>query len=79
MSLYHAESDNDSLYKAQRKTYLNHHPWCRICGEWVPRDERSIDHIIPMWRYEGKYWYKQNHQMLCRVCHNIKTKIEGKP
>ena len=79
MSGYHDESDNDPLFKAERKTYLNRTYRCRICSEWVPRDERSIDHIIPMWRYDGKYWYKSNWQMLCPVCHNRKTKIEGKP
>ena len=79
MSLYHRESDNDSLFKAQRKTYLNYFSHCRICSEWVIRDERSIDHIIPMWRYDGDYWEQNNWQMLCKVCHNIKTKFEGKP
>lgn len=79
MSLYHQESDNDPLFKAQRKTYLNRFAFCRICDEYVPRMERSIDHIIPMWRYEGKYWEDKNWQMLCPVCHTIKTKLEGQP
>lgn len=79
MSNYHRESDDDPLYKAQRRTYLNHYAWCRICSEWVPREERSIDHVIPMWRYDGVYWERKNWQSLCRVCHNIKTKIEGSP
>lgn len=79
MSSYHRESDSDSLYKAQRKTYLDRFRYCRICDDWVPRNERSIDHIIPMWRYSGDYWDRNNFQMLCPVCHNIKTKIEGQP
>lgn len=77
MSSYHQESDNDPLYKAQRKTYLDHFAYCRICGDFVIRVERSIDHIIPMWRYEGKYWDKWNHQMLCPDCNKSKTKLEG--
>jgi 5-methylcytosine-specific restriction endonuclease McrA len=77
MSLYHKESDNDPLFKAQRKSYLDRFTNCRICGELVYRGERSIDHIIPMWRYEGKYWYKDNWQMLCFTCHRQKTKLEG--
>lgn len=79
MSNYHRESDNDPLFKAQRKTYLDHYGWCRICGEWVPRDLRAIDHIIPMWRYEGEYWHKENWQMLCPSCNRKKTAIEGRP
>ena len=77
MSNYHRESDSDTLFKAQRKTYLNHFSHCRICQEWVPRDERSIDHIIPMWRYEGNYWEQLNFQMLCLTCHKKKTRLEG--
>ena len=79
MSSYHEESDSDFLFKQQRKTYLNKFRYCRICDEWVPRKERSIDHIIPMWRYDGEYWWQQNFQMLCEVCHTAKTKIEGQP
>lgn len=77
MSLYHEESDNDPLFKAQRKTYLNRFKFCRICDDWVLRDQRSIDHIIPMWRYSGNYWEKINWQMLCLRCHKKKTRIEG--
>ena len=79
MSLYHKESDNDPLYKAQRKVYLDRFAYCRICGDFVPRDKRSIDHIIAMCWYEGKYWYRENWQMLCENCHKIKTIIEGQP
>ena len=79
MSSYHNESDNDPLFKSQRKTYLDRMRHCRICMEWVPREERSIDHIIPMWRYEGEYWYKENWQMLCPKHHKAKTHLEGQP
>lgn len=79
MSSYHDESDNDTLFKAERKTYLSRFKFCRICGDWVPRIRRSIDHIIPMWRYDGPYWDRTNWQMLCPVCHTVKTKIEGQP
>ena len=79
MSSYHREADDDPLFKAQRITYLNRFRYCRICDDYVLRNERSIDHIIPMWRYAGKYWFKENWQMLCPVCHNAKTKIEGTP
>jgi 5-methylcytosine-specific restriction endonuclease McrA len=79
MSLYHVESDNDPLFKAQRKTYLNRFKFCRICDQWVLRSKRSIDHIIPMWRYEGQYWEQINWQMLCPVCHTKKTRIERQP
>jgi 5-methylcytosine-specific restriction endonuclease McrA len=79
MSLYHVESDNDPLFKAQRKTYLSKFKFCRICDNFVPRMKRSIDHIIPMWRYEGQYWEQKNWQMLCPVCHSKKTRIEGQP
>jgi len=79
MSSYHRESDNDPLFKAQRITYLNYFRYCRICDDWVPRNERSIDHIIPMWRYEGEYWDRHNWQMLCLGCHRQKTALEGSP
>ena len=79
MSLYHKEADDDPLFKAQRKTYLNHFRYCRICDDWVPRKKRSIDHIIPMWRYLGKYWDRRNWQMLDERCHKLKTRIEGTP
>jgi 5-methylcytosine-specific restriction endonuclease McrA len=79
VSLYHKESDDDPLFKAQRKTYLNRFSYCRICGDYVLREERSIDHIIPMWRYNGDYWDKENWQMICPTCHAKKTKLEGSP
>lgn len=79
MSIYHEESDNDPTFKAQRKTYLDRFRFCRICDDWVPRDERSIDHITPMWRYDGEYWDRRNWQMLCPLCHSVKTKLEGQP
>ncbi len=79
MSSYHNEADNDWLFKAQRKTYLDKYRYCRICDDFVLREERSIDHIIPMWRYDGEYWDKRNWQMLCKPCHTKKTKIEGRP
>lgn len=79
MSLYHKESDDDPLFKAQRKTYLGRFKFCRICGDWVPRLRRSIDHIIPMWRFPGPYWDNKNWQMLCPRCHTMKTKLEGQP
>ena len=79
MSSYHVESDNDPLFKAQRKTYLNKFRYCRICDEPVLREERSIDHIIPMWRYNGDYWDRSNFQMICPDCHKQKTRIEGTP
>lgn len=79
MSSYHKEADSDELFKAQRKTYLNLFKFCRICGQWIPRIKRSIDHIIPMWRYEGNYWDRWNWQMICIDCHKIKTRIEGQP
>ena len=79
MSLYHQESDNDPLFKAQRKTYLDRFGICRICGKFVPRNERSIDHIIAMCWYEGNYWDRWNWQMICPACDKIKTKLEGQP
>jgi 5-methylcytosine-specific restriction endonuclease McrA len=79
MSSYHEKSDNDLLFKSQRKTYLNRFSYCRICDDYVLREERSIDHIIPMWRYDGQYWQQKNWQMLCPLCHTRKTKIEGQP
>jgi len=78
MSSYRVEADSDPLFKAQRKTYLDRHRYCRLHpDEYVLRNERSLDHIIPMWRYNGDYWDKSNWQMLSKVCHNAKTKIEG--
>lgn len=79
MSNYHRESDNDPLFKADRKVYLDRFLHCRICDDYVLRQERSIDHIIPMWRYDGPYWERSNWQMICPVCNKIKTKIEGRP
>lgn len=79
MSSYHDQSDNDPLFKAERKTYLDHFRYCRICDDYVLREERSIDHIIPMWRYDGEYWDRSNWQMLDPKCHSLKTKLEGKP
>lgn len=79
MSNYHKESDNDPLFKINRKIYLDRFRYCRICDDWVPREERSIDHITPMWRYIGVYWDRRNWQMLCLTCARKKTKIEGSP
>lgn len=79
MSSYHELADNDPIYRQERKHYLNRMSRCRICGKHVERNKRSIDHIIPMWRYIGNYWDRFNWQMLCETCHRIKTRLEGNP
>ena len=79
MSSYHRERDKDPLFRAERKIYLDRSKHCRICGDYVRREKRSIDHIIPMWRYEGPYWNRRNWQMLDLACHAKKTKLEGQP
>lgn len=79
MSLYRKNSNNDPIYRANHKTFLDKFSHCRICGEWVIRSERSLDHIIPMWRFDGDYWERHNQQMICISCHSKKTAIEGAP
>lgn len=79
MSSSTRERNDDPFFRAQRKTYLDRFRYCRICDEYIMREDRSIDHIIPMWRYIGEYWDKVNWQMLCLDCHHKKTKLEGSP
>lgn len=46
---------------------------CAICGEFVPYDEFTVDHIIPL--AKGGDNKLTNLQCACRVCNSIKQDI----
>lgn len=55
-----------------RRWFLTKNPLCVTCG----RAATVVDHIIPHKGNEDLFWYINNHQALCKRCHDIKTTTE---
>ena len=53
-----------------RKWFLQRHPICMICGRAAAN---VVDHIIPHKGDDTLFWDTNNHQALCKRCHDIKT------
>ena len=58
-------------WRGYRAQYLRQHPVCVMCRETGRINSASVvDHIIP---HKGDYqlfWDKENHQSLCKPCHD---------
>lgn len=67
-------------WKAYSEAYRKKHPHCRPCqaqGRLISSD--LVDHIEPVTGpTDPRFWAKDNHQPICRSCHAIKTKQEGR-
>ena len=74
--------NNQNLIKRQRlstKTrlslFLNHQGTCQSCQSKIHPGQRwELDHIIPL--ALGGEDKTENLQLLCRICHAYKTKIQ---
>ena len=54
----------------------NHGRWCRRCGKSFALD---VDHIISRSQRPDLVMVASNIQLLCRLCHQAKTLVEGRP
>ena len=71
-----AERGYDAKWKKYREWYLRNHPLCRICEvEGKTIIATVIDHIVSI-RRKGSFWDPNNHQALCKPCHDRKTVTE---
>ena len=75
--LHHPGTDTGSFYrtaawKAKRKSYLEDHPFCVMCG----RPASIVDHVVPI-RQGGEPLDDDNLQSLCWSCHSRKSIKDG--
>lgn len=79
MSSYSELMGNDAFYMELKKNFKRKYSMCRICRRYTPYKLRTLDHVIPMWQYNGSPYDESNWQMLCTTCHKLKTILEGQP
>jgi 5-methylcytosine-specific restriction endonuclease McrA len=60
------ERGYDSRWSKARRTFLDKHPNCAICG----KPASVVDHIEPHKGDKAKFWNSQNWQSLCSHHHN---------
>lgn len=76
-------SSSDRLYTYQweqyRLRFLQLHPLCCYCEKVGKVTEaRVVDHIIPHQGNKDLFWDTNNHQPLCKLCHDsTKAKEEA--
>lgn len=66
-----------SRWRVYRALYLKQNPLCVECMKeykYVPAT--VVDHIIPHKGDKKLFWDKNNHQTLCKHCHDVKTARE---
>ena len=62
-------------WRKYRRWYLNRNPLCSVVG--CNNAATVVDHIISV-NEGGSFWDKENHQPMCKSCHDKKTaKIDG--
>lgn len=74
------ERGYDREWREYSEAYRRVHPWCRTC-EAEGRHTRTdlVDHVTPVsGRNDPGFWDANNHQPLCRGCHAVKTRSEGR-
>lgn len=72
-----AQRGYDARWQKYRKWFLNHNPLCIECrkeGRLTPAT--VVDHIIPHKGDMELFWDTNNHQSLCKRCHDRKTAKE---
>ena len=62
-------------WQAYRLTYLAAHPLCVRCEPAVVVST-VVDHIVPHRGDRALFWDPDNHQSLCKPCHDRKTAVE---
>ena len=63
----------DSRWRKYRVWFLSLHPICNICKTELAT---VVDHIVPHKGDMVLFWDKDNHQALCKRCHDSKTARE---
>lgn len=62
----------DNRWRKYRLWFLEYHPLCSLCGD----PATVVDHIIPHKGDKKLFWDANNHQALCKACHDAKTARE---
>lgn len=71
------ERGYDYRWQRYRTMYLSEHPLCAACLKADKVVEATVvDHIIPHRGDMKLFWDPNNHQPLCKPCHDIKTAKE---
>ena len=67
----------DYRWQQYTKQYRKRHPLCRLCAE-ADRITATqvVDHIVPHKGDKRLFWDPNNHQPLCKACHDRKTAVE---
>lgn len=64
---------NNAQWRKYRALYLNEHPFCISCG----RRSYVVDHIKDHKGDVNLFWDEENHQPMCKRCHDAKTAREN--
>lgn len=71
------ERGYDHRWRQYRKSFLRRHPLCLRCkDEGIITAAVIVDHIRPHKQDNTLFWAKDNHQPLCKPCHDRKTATE---
>lgn len=62
----------DRRWQKYRKWFLERNPLCAVCGGIAT----VVDHIVPHKGNRQLFWDEDNHQPLCKHCHDVKTAAE---
>lgn len=72
-----AKRGYDAKWRKYRKYYLCRNPLCVRCLEKsINKAATVVDHIIPHKGDFELFWDSNNHQALCKPCHDMKTAKE---
>jgi 5-methylcytosine-specific restriction protein A len=67
-----SERGYNARWRKYRLLFLAEHPICGQCG----RPANIVDHVIAHKGDDELFWAPNNHQPLCKPCHDRKTKRE---
>ena len=62
----------DAKWQRYRRWFLAQHPLCAVCNHIAT----VVDHITPHRGDKEVFWDSNNHQALCKRCHDAKTATE---
>jgi 5-methylcytosine-specific restriction protein A len=70
----------DHAWRAYSRRRLALHPWCVRCRpRGLLRLAVVTDHVVPHRGDRALFRDPDNHQSLCKPCHDRKTRIEDSP
>lgn len=71
------ERGYNTEWRKYRKEFLLQHPLCEDClSKKILRTATVVDHIVAHKGNEFLFWNTENHQALCKQCHDMKTMQE---